>query len=210
MAASIVIQQPRGHADRLLLLFHGVGASARTLVPLGEQLADAIPEAFVVGVDGAQSSDLGPGRQWFSVRGVTEQNRAERIAAAMPGFLDAIRHWQDVAQADVGATSLIGFSQGAIMALASTQLPEPPAARVVAIAGRFAQSPGRAPKTVAVHFVHGQVDSVIPHVHSVMGADRWVELGGRATIDLFPFAGHGIDAEIAARVVERLRGGAPA
>jgi phospholipase/carboxylesterase len=95
------------------------------------------------------------------------------------------------------------------MALASTQLPEPPAARVVAIAGRFAQSPSRAPKSVAVHFLHGQVDTVIPHVHSVMGAERWVALGGKATLDLFPFAGHGIEPEMAARVVERLRSGVP-
>ena len=209
MSASIVIQQPRGDADRLLLLFHGVGANARTLVPLGEQLADAFPHAFVVSVDGAHSSDLGAGRQWFSVRGITEENRAERIAVAMPGFLDAIRHWQDVAQVGVDATSLIGFSQGAIMALASTQTLAPPAARVAAIAGRFARSPSRAPKSVAVHFLHGQVDSVIPHVHSVMGAERWGALGGKATLDLFPFAGHGIEPEMAARVVERLRSGVP-
>lgn len=209
MSASIVIQQPHGDADRLLLLFHGVGANARTLVPLGEQLADAFPHAFVVSVDGAQSSDLGAGRQWFSVRGITEENRAERIAVAMPGFLDAIRHWQDVARVGVDATSLIGFSQGAIMALASTQTLEPPAARVVAIAGRFARLPSRAPKSVAVHFLHGQVDTVIPHVHSVMGAERWGALGGKATLDLFPFAGHGIEPEMAARVVERLRSGVP-
>lgn len=209
MTASIVIQQPHGDADRLLLLFHGVGASARTLVPLGEQLADAFPDAFVVSVDGANSSDLGTGRQWFSVRGITEGNRSERVAVAMPGFLDAVHHWQDVAQVGVDATSLIGFSQGAIMALAATQIDEPPAAQFVAIAGRFAQSPTHAPKSVAVHFLHGQIDNVIPHGHSVMAAERWIALGGTATIDLFPFAGHGIDAAIAERVVERLRGGVP-
>ena len=30
-----------------------------------------------------------------------------------------------------------------------------------------------------------------------------------ATLDLFPFAGHGIEPEMAARVVERLRSGVP-
>lgn len=208
MTASIVIQQPRADADRLLLLFHGVGSNARSLVPLGEQLADAFPAAFVVSVDGAHSSDLGAGRQWFPVLGITEENRAARIAAAMPGFLDAIRHWQDVAQIGVESTSLIGFSQGAIMALASTQIDAPPATRIVAIAGRFAQRPQRVPDEVVVHFLHGQVDAVIPHVHSVMAAERWIAQGGQATIDLFPFAGHGIDGQIAARVVERLRSGA--
>lgn len=209
MSAAIVIQQPRTDADRLLLLFHGVGASAQHMVPLGQRLAGAFPGAFVVSVDAAHSSDLGAGRQWFSVRGVTEDNRAARIAAAMPAFLDAVRHWQDVAQVGVEATTLIGFSQGAIMALASTQTEVSPAGRIVAIAGRFAMLPTRAPEHVVVHFLHGETDAVIPHVHSVTAAEEWRALGGEATIDVFPRAGHGIDAAIAAEVVERLKGAAP-
>ena len=32
--------------------------------------------------------------QWFSVQGVTEQNRAERIAQATPSFIDRVQQWQ--------------------------------------------------------------------------------------------------------------------
>lgn len=209
MSEAIVIQQPRADGDRLLLLFHGVGANAQHMVPLGQRLAREFPEAFVVSVDAVQSSDLGAGRQWFSVRGVTEDNRAARIDAAMPAFLDTIRHWQDVSQVGVDGTVLIGFSQGAIMALASTQTADPPARRVVAIAGRFAALPTRAPEHVAVHFLHGEADAVIPHVHSVMAAEAWRALGGEATIDVFPRVGHDIDAAIVAEVVGRLRTVAP-
>ncbi|HSV78739.1 MAG TPA: hypothetical protein VLK85_05975 [Ramlibacter sp.] len=62
-----------------------------------------------------------------------------------------MRAWQRESGIGANATALIGFSQGAIMALESTQQPEPVAARVIAIAGRFAQPPRVAPPQVALH-----------------------------------------------------------
>jgi predicted esterase len=43
MPGSVCIQQPETTADQLILLFHGVGASARDMVPVGQQLARALP-----------------------------------------------------------------------------------------------------------------------------------------------------------------------
>lgn len=204
MTEAIVVQQPAGPSDRLMLLFHGVGASAQHMVPLGRHLARAFPGAFVVAIDGTQPSDLGAGRQWFSIRGVTEENRTARIEAAMPAFRAVVGRWQEEAEVDVADTVLIGFSQGAIMSLAATQADPLLAGRVVAIAGRFAQPPARAPRDVTVHLVHGQVDSVIPFQQSVAAVKRWNALGGTATLDLFPTAEHEIDAAMAMRIVERL------
>ena len=89
---SLVIARPTD-SDELLLLFHGVGASAQDLVPLGEALARARPRATVVSVEAPHPSALGRGREWFSVVGVTEENRPGRIASAMPLFLGAISRW---------------------------------------------------------------------------------------------------------------------
>lgn len=41
-----------------------------------------------------ESSDLGSGWQWFSVRGVTEENRPARVAEATPSFVRCVRDWQ--------------------------------------------------------------------------------------------------------------------
>ena len=204
MPASILIQRPHGATDRLVLLFHGVGSSAQAMAPLAELLARRFPSAFVVSLDAAHPSDLGTGRQWFSVRGITEETRPVRINAAMPEFLSAIHHWQGIAHLGADATTLIGFSQGAIMSLESTQIDAAPARRIVAIAGRFALPPRLAPTLVRLHLLHGQQDGVIPFVHTVTGAERWTALGGAVTVDLFPQAGHEIDGEIAANVLDRL------
>jgi phospholipase/carboxylesterase len=152
-------------------------------------------------------SDFGQGWQWFSVQGVTEADRPPRVAATMPRFVDAVRGWQRESAIGPGATALIGFSQGAIMALESTQQPGPIAGRVIALAGRFAHPPRVAPPHVALHLLHGEQDRLMPPALAADAAAQWRALGGEATLDLFPGLGHGIDARVVRRVGERL--GAP-
>jgi phospholipase/carboxylesterase len=201
----MIIQQPTGTAEQLILLFHGVGANAQNMAPLGQRLANEFPNAFVVSVDSPQASDLGPGRQWFSVRGVTEENRTARVEAAMPGFQATVRHWQGVAKVGVEGTTLVGFSQGAIMALESTQQSQILAGRVIAIAGRFAQPPRSAPPETTLHLIHGEQDPVIPPASSIDAARRLEGLGAEVTTDLIPMLGHAIDSRVLERIIERMR-----
>lgn len=205
MSDSIVFARP-AKAARLMLLFHGVGSNAASLRPLGEALARAFGDALVVGIDAPFASDLGSGRQWFSVRGIDEHNRVPRVAEALPHFIATVKHWQHEAGLDAAATTLLGFSQGAIMSLAATQQPEPLCSSVVAIAGRFVQAPQRMPWSPAVHLLHGTEDRVMPLALSRDGIAALHELGhADATLDVFDGLAHGIDARVLARVVERLR-----
>ena len=204
---SIVVARPQG-ASQLVLLFHGVGSSAANLAPVGEAIAQARPEAMVVSVDAPHPSTLGSGREWFSVVGITEQNRPQRIAEAMPRFLDTIAHWQQVSGIGPAGTVLVGFSQGAILALESTQVDTGPvtAGLVIALAGRFAQPVRRAPKALQFHLIHGQQDGVVAPNLSAEAARALQALGGAVTLDLLPGLGHGIDAR-ALQLVIRYVGG---
>lgn len=204
MSQSITIQQPQTQPDQLILLFHGVGADPQDMVPLGQQLAARFPHAFVVSVQAAQASDLGGGYQWFSVRGVTEENRPERVAQALPVFVEHVTHWQTQAGVSAAATTLIGFSQGAIMALESTQLAALVASQVVALSGRFAQPPRGAGAGIKLHLIHGTADSVMPYQYAVQAAQQLAELGAAVTLDLVPGLGHGVNSQVLAHVLERL------
>jgi phospholipase/carboxylesterase len=152
-------------------------------------------------VDAAHPSTLGRGREWFSVVGITEQDRPERIDAAMPAFLHAVAHWQQASGLGPDATVLVGFSQGAIMSLEATQVDAAPAARVIALAGRFAQGVRRAPPGVRFHVVHGEQDGVVPTRFSVEAAQALRALGAGVTLDLLPGLGHGIDARAVQLVI---------
>jgi phospholipase/carboxylesterase len=81
------------------------------------------------------------------------------------------------------------------------------AARVVALAGRFAQPPRRASAATRIHLLNGDADPVMPLQLAVDAAARWRELGGRVTLDRFAGLGHGIDDRMLRRIVERLNEG---
>jgi phospholipase/carboxylesterase len=203
----LIIQKPGlGPEDtaELFVLFHGVGASAANLQAVGESLASRQPNAWVVSVQAPHPSDLGQGWQWFSVRGVTQENRAGRIAEAMPSFVQAVQSWQKESGLGVERTTLVGFSQGAIMSLEATQLAQPIARRVVAMAGRFAQSPRQAPKVTPIHLLHGQADGVVPTQSSIDAHAQLLALGADVSLDLIPGLGHGIDARMMERLHHRL------
>ena len=206
---SIVVHKSAGRPEQLILLFHGVGATPEGLVPLGQRLASAFPNGTVVSVAAPHASDISTGYQWFAVPDITEVNRVARVAAAMPAFLDEVGAWQKALEVTATVTALVGFSQGAIMALESSVTQTSPAGRVVAIAGRFAKLPDAAPSHTTIHLVHGKEDAVIPYRHAIDAAHRLRELGGDVTADLLPFAGHEINAAMAELVVERLLGHVP-
>jgi len=204
MPDSILIQQPAGQPEQLILLFHGVGSNAQDLVPVGQQFAARFAAAQVLSLQGLYPSDFGQGRQWFSIAGVTEENRPQRIAAVMPAFQALVRGLQQSSGVGPERTTLIGFSQGSILSLESTQLEPALAAHVVAFSGRFAQAPKRAPAGTAVHLIHGEADPVIAAEHSRNAQQQLQALGATVTLDTEPGMGHGINARMLALALARL------
>lgn len=204
----IVHQPPAGQAQQLFLLFHGVGAAPDDLVPLGQILAQTFQRSAIVSVQAPYDCPYSDGYQWYSIDGADDAIRAERTAQAMPLFRQIVQHWQGEFGIGAEATALVGFSQGAIMALASTQNESSQSAqlatRIVALSGRFIGLPEAAPANCTLHLIHGKQDAVIPYVHTVQAAERLVQLGADVTADVIPFAGHEINEEIAAVVIERL------
>ena len=210
MSESIIVARPEGPALQLMLLFHGVGATAQDLVPLGRVLAAEFPDAFIVSIAAPLPSDMGgAGRQWFSVQGITEENRPERVDAALPAFVETVAKWQREASVGTDAVALIGFSQGGIMALESTRDRPALAGRVVSIAGRFARLPDSPNLGTTVHMFHGKADPVIHYGFTVEAAEHLVAIGADVTADVIPAIGHTVNAEIAELLVERLRGHLP-
>jgi phospholipase/carboxylesterase len=203
-AQSVVVQEQPGGAQQLFLLLHGYGANAEDLVPIGRQLAKVFPNATIVSVAAPEPMGYPGGLQWFSLDGINDLNRVTRVADALPGFLQVIRDWRQRARVSEAMTALVGFSQGSTMALEASVGEHAPAARVVAIAGRFARLPTRVSPDVTIHLLHGKEDAVVPCRHTVEGANRLRELGGDVTADVYPGIGHEIRNETVQLVVQRL------
>ncbi len=197
-----------GAPDLLFLVFHGVGSNAAQMGGLATRLAAEYPQAAIACLDGPEPFDAAPGgtgRQWFSVQGVTEQNRPARVAAALPRFVAAVRAAQQHFGISVPCTALVGFSQGAIMALEAVQAEPALAGRVLAFAGRHATAPAHAPQDTTVHLLHGRDDRVMPAGAAIDSAERLVALGGDVTADVLPGIGHELHPRLVERAIEQLR-----
>ena len=198
-----------GDPELLYLLFHGVGATAEAMVPLARRLVQEYPQAAVLCLNAPDAFDAvpggGAGHQWFSVRGVDEQNRPERVAAALPAFIATVRALQLRFGMAWERTALAGFSQGAIMALEAVQAEPLLAGRVLAFAGRHASAPTHAPLDTTVHLLHGLADAVIPAAAAIDSAQTLVELGADVTADVLPGIGHELHPTLIDRALEQLR-----
>jgi len=200
---------PSGPTELLYLLFHGVGADASDMTPLAQRLVAEYPQAAVVCLNAPDAFDGVPGGgsgwQWFSVRGVSDANRAERVAAALPRFIATVRTLQQQFNMSWERTALAGFSQGAIMALEAVQAEPALAGRVLAFSGRHAVQPAHAPHDTTLHFFHGMVDAVIPPGPAIDSAERLVALGGDVTADVLPHIGHELHPLLMDKAIEQLR-----
>lgn len=170
-----------------IVFLHGVGASGASLRPLGHQLALDFDMHFP---DGPQAFDMGPGRQWFSVKGVTEADRQGRVEKALPAFTRVIENFGDPSE-----SLLVGFSQGAIMALHAVAAGVQ-AAGVLALSGRLAGPVAARTEWPPIALLHGTADPVMPP-EIARATDAWLRSAGAGPhLQLFDGLGHGIDDRV--------------
>lgn len=199
--------QPRlgGQADALLILLHGVGASPEAMIELAVPLTQAFPSAAIVAPAGFDPFDCGPvGRQWFSIAGVTEANRPARVAAVLPRLDVLVDTEAKRAGVRRDRTVVVGFSQGAILALHLAATTAPLAA-VASLAGRlagpvFADDGPRPPVLLS----HGETDQVIPFARQREAAVALGAAGCAISLQRVPRHGHGIAPVQVERVIAHL------
>jgi phospholipase/carboxylesterase len=186
----------------LVIMLHGVGSSCADLASLANVWKDALPDAVFASPNAPSPSSFGAGYQWFSVAGVTEDNRSGRIKEARPAFdatISAII--KDNGFADrLDRVVLVGFSQGTIMALDAVASGRWPVGAVVGFSGRLASPLPLAPAVkTPVLLLHGSADPVIPAVETTRAATALQPFGISVETMIIPGLGHTISAEGAAR-----------
>jgi phospholipase/carboxylesterase len=155
-----------GRVRQLVVFLHGYGADGNDLIDLGQTWADLLPDAAFVSPHAPEPCGNAPsGRQWWSLTMRDPSERWRGCQAAGPDlgqFLAA-----ELARHQLGPSqlALVGFSQGAMMALhVGLRLPAMPAA-IIAYSGHLvgpehlaAEAKGKPP----ILLVHGDQDDVIP------------------------------------------------
>lgn len=164
----------------LLVLLHGYGADENDLFGLAQFLPDDIAVASV-------AAPLAPpwpmpGRSWYDIDGLNGRDPDAVTTAAR-----ALLRWLDDATGEASTVALLGFSQGAAVALQALRLEPGRFGAVVALSGYA--SPGDLPEDDAlrearprVFWGRGTNDDVIPApliVHTAQWLPDHSELTGR-------------------------------
>lgn len=188
-----------GKARQLVVFLHGYGADGNDLIDLGRNFAEILPDAAFVSPHAPEPCGMSPmGRQWFELtfRDPNERWRGVNHAAPDLGaFLDAELARHSLAPSQL---ALVGFSQGAMMALhvGLRRLVSPGA--IVAYSGHLVggehlkeQATGNPP----ILLVHGDQDNVIPvdALFDAMGSLGKAEIPCQWHLSIG--VGHGIDPE---------------
>lgn len=163
----------------LLLLLHGYGSDERDLFGL----VPFLPDAYVFAAVRAPLSPPfpAPGWSWYPIEGLDG-----RSSGAVTDAAEALIAWVEAAT-DAETIGILGFSQGAAVALQALRLRPERFAFAVNLAGYVDPSPLPADARLAerrppVFWGRGARDEVIPPVavaHTVQWLPEHVELSGR-------------------------------
>ena len=186
-----------GKAKQLVVFLHGWGADGNDLIGLSRHWSKPLPGARFVSPHAPYACQGNPaGRQWFSFRNESPETitkGAAHAAAIINRFLDEALEGLGL---DDGRLALVGFSQGAMMALHVALRRANPCAGVVAYSGAIVGAETLADEIRSrppVLLAHGDADQVVPF-ESLAAS---VEILGRHKVPARWHAarklGHGID-----------------
>lgn len=209
--ATLLSATPPAGARQLIILLHGLGAHPIDMLDMARQFHDTWPDAAIAlppalePVPGRETS-----RQWFSLEGITDENRPLRIATAMPAFLELVTRLQNESRVPPADTVIAGFSQGAIIGLEAIKVRDGLSGRLLAFSGRYATLPTEAPRFTSISLYHGDKDDVISVDHARDAFDQLQALGGDVSLDIAHGIGHEAHPALVAQAIDRLRNVIPA
>lgn len=185
--------------EKLLIFLHGHAGNGRRLAAIGRLWSGSGSGGLrYASPDAAQACEHETGFQWFSIQGITPDNRLQRVMAARAGFdavLKRILHEQGYSER-LQDVILFGFSQGTIMALDGVVSGRWPVGAVIGFAGMLlspdsARTAGRS----RIMLIHGDADPVIDASASLIAHAALQRMGHDCSVHVLPGVQHSIDTE---------------
>ncbi len=188
-----------GKAVYLVVLLHGRGANGDDLIDLALNWQPILPKAEFLAAHAPFPCDPAPkGRQWFSV----EDRAPEKILAGIRAAAEILDPFLDQLLAkrrlDDSHLALVGFSQGAMMALHVGLRRKKQIGAIVGFSGALhgaealgAEIQSRPP----VLLIHGEADAVVPFASHESARTALEASAVPVTSIARPKLGHTIDDE---------------
>lgn len=150
--------------ENCVVLFHGYGADAENLMGLGLAWQRVLPRTYFYSCPAPLPFEDGPlGRQWFSLEDMSPQALNQGVLSTrsyIQKVLETLKTTHGLSDSHI---ALVGFSQGAMVALDFALHCSPALSAVISYSGLYASL---SPRTPGPHphilMIHGSDDQILP------------------------------------------------
>ena len=203
MTAVLEIPAAQQPARRCAVALHGLGASGANLAPIAPLLDPAAHWLLPDAPEREVTINMGMRMPaWYDVKqaDLEQDEDAEGFAASAALVAELLQRRTAELELDPAETLLLGFSQGAALALHLALLGQVPLRAVIAFSGYIPlqdQLPPDAawPQAVLFFLGAGAEDQVIPAARSLASAELLREHGCAAHYSEYPTLAHGIEPQ---------------
>lgn len=177
-----------------VILLHGYGADGSDLIGLGHHWGPLLPDALFIAPNAPRPCGGNPfGFEWFPLSVDRIAGRIEGAKTTAPVIIDFLTDLWTQTGIKPADTFLIGFSQGAMMALhVGTALPEPVRGIVSFSGALVAADAFPAANKAPVALIHGDLDQVVDPALSRQAATELAAAGYDVSLHISAGAAHGI------------------
>ncbi|OEY87158.1 phospholipase [Wolbachia pipientis] len=154
-----------GDRKNVIVCLHGWGASGDSFIHVAKIMSKFLPYSHFIAPNAPFVRKTGGGYQWFGLENRAEEilyNGVKHAASIVNCFID--KKLKEMGLNDT-QLSLIGFSQGAMLAIHASLTRVQPCSSVVAYSGRFiapSQVTMDIKSTPEMCIIHGDADDVVP------------------------------------------------
>lgn len=185
--------------SKLVIFLHGVGSDGLDLIDLAYDINDVLPDAIFLSPNAPfPYESYTSGYQWFSLSDRSNQALYSGIKIALP----ILKHYIDVNLSHYNLSYkdllLIGFSQGAMMALQIALALPSQAFAVISFSGAFITPDNLAKEAkckTAICLIHGDQDQVVPYAQHGLSIKALRALNLPLEEHLIKGLGHSINKE---------------
>lgn len=200
-------------AKQMVIFLHGYGSDGNDLISIGREWADELPDAVFISPNAPDPCEQSPmGYQWFSIRAIDKavferEKQIEKVTPVLDAFIDAqLKQWN----IDESRLAVVGFSQGAMMAMYTMPRRKKACAAVIGYSGMLLNAAGLKAAGIVkppVLAIHGDADDVVsPSCLQEVQSGFEAAAFNIETI-LQPNLGHGLDTFGLTRGVEFIKAG---
>lgn len=188
-----------GKAKQMVIFLHGYGANGDDLLGIGEEWKEALPDTVFLGPHAPDICEASPyGYQWFSIREIDgkafeRDKMVEHVAPVLNAYIDEqLQKWG----VPENKLAVVGFSQGAMMAMYTMPRRKAACAGVIGYSGILLDAAGLKGAGVVkmpVLAIHGDADSIVPPKYLAGVQEGFSGAGFDVETIMRPNLAHGID-----------------